>query len=69
MITKSHAVRAVSIYENLLVLQLALESFERGSSLEEKPQVRGMQALLKTIVHNADYLAGDTIEPDSHIDE
>jgi hypothetical protein len=69
MITKSHAVRAVSIYENLLVLQLALESFERDSSLEEKPQVRGMQALLKTIVDNADYLAGDSIEPDSNIDE
>jgi hypothetical protein len=69
MITKSHAVRAVSIYENLLVLQLALESFERDSSLEEKPQVRGMQALLKTIVDNADYLAGDTIDPDSDIDE
>jgi hypothetical protein len=69
MITKSHAVRAVSIYENLLVLQLALEGFERNSTLEEMPQVRGMRTLLKTIVSDADYLAGDTIEPDSHIDE
>jgi hypothetical protein len=69
MITKSHAVRAVSIYENLLVLQLALESFERDSTLEETPQVRGMRTLLKTIVTDADYLAGDSIEPDSNIDE
>jgi hypothetical protein len=65
MITKSHADRAISIYENSLVLQLALERFGQDATLEEVPQIRGMQRLLEAVIRDADYLNGDANVPDA----